>query len=95
MPLTITGIEGDSIDCNRHDPSTLVTDVYVGSRDEFVSYEVISDRLKDSPPTKDLNFVVAREGPKDRCVQADLENLRAAARELHDAVWILAEELER
>jgi hypothetical protein len=38
---------------------------------------------------------VARKGPKDRCVQADLENLRVAVRELHDAVLILAEELER
>jgi hypothetical protein len=27
--LTISGIEGDSIDCNRHDPKTLVTDAYV------------------------------------------------------------------
>ena len=41
--LTITGIEGHSIDCNRHDPSALVTEVYVGSRDEFISYELISD----------------------------------------------------
>jgi hypothetical protein len=28
-------------------------------------------------------------------VQADLENLRAAVRELHDAVMILAEELDK
>lgn len=28
-------------------------------------------------------------------VQADLENLRAAVRELHDAVLILAEELDK
>jgi len=38
---------------------------------------------------------VAREGPKDRCVQADLENLRAAVHELHDAVLVLAEELDK
>jgi hypothetical protein len=38
---------------------------------------------------------VAREGPEDRCVQADFENLCAAVRELHDAVLILGEELER
>jgi hypothetical protein len=41
--LTISGIEGDSIDCGRHDPMTLATDAYVGTRDEFAKYELVSD----------------------------------------------------
>jgi hypothetical protein len=41
--LTTSGIEGDSIDCNGHDPKTFVTDAYVGTRDEFRQYELVSD----------------------------------------------------
>lgn len=40
--MTITGIEANSVDCDRHDPKTGVTEVYVGLRDEFADYKLLS-----------------------------------------------------